>query len=62
MEDVRDVIELVGERVDKTGLCTAGPSAWCHRLSVQMDDRMSVPCCSLASQVITCTVFSQHNA
>ena len=27
MEDVRDVIELVGESTDRAGLCNVGPSA-----------------------------------
>ena len=42
MEDVRDVTELVGERVDKAGLCNVGPSAWCGNPSVH-DKQMSVP-------------------
>lgn len=30
MDEVRDVNELVGERVDRAGLCIVGPSAGCQ--------------------------------
>ena len=54
MEDARDVIELVGDRVDRAGLCIVGPSAR-MRVHEMHNDRTSGP---YAGQVNVCSVLT----